>query len=310
MKNRIVKFIVCVLCCLFLSNGTGEACINYDDYSSHYVETENDKGIPYPSVAIQDFRTAVARSPEQLYKARYMHSHANNKSGFKEEQRIAIKQLLTGDISQAIKMFLEIEQKYPGQYSTASNLGTAYELNGNNTDALEWINEGIKRNKNSHWGTEWLHVKILETKIKLEQYPEYLKTNWVIPLPKKSIFGLWDSGTANKNLDQIEWALIYQLTERLVFVKPKDPVVANLLFTYSLIVAERSEDIETAVELLKWSNEYGFNNQELWDRTLAHYQNKVLFEYVALIFNTMFLLIMLYLATLFFKLYRNRKKYP
>jgi hypothetical protein len=47
----------------------------------------------------------------------------------------------------------------------AANLGTALELLGNKEEALHWIREGIRRNPQSHEGTEWLHAKILEAKI-------------------------------------------------------------------------------------------------------------------------------------------------
>jgi len=49
------------------------------------------------------------------------------------------------------------------------DLGTAYELAGKNEPALRWIREGLRRNPNSHKGTEWLHVKILEAKIEQEK---------------------------------------------------------------------------------------------------------------------------------------------
>ena len=308
MRNRIIILTVCVLGFLSVGNLAAKACINDDDHSSHYVPTTNDRGIPFPSIAIQDFNISFNKTPEQLYKERYWSPSSNIKSGFKKDQNNALKELLTGEASKAVEMFLEIEQKYPGQYSTASNLGTAYELSGNNPKALEWINEGIKRNKRSHYGTEWLHSKILEAKINLEKDPEYFKREWSILPSTRTMIGAWDNGSQGKNLDAIEIALIYQLKERLVFVKPKDPVVADLLFTYSWLVAERSEDIKTALELLKWSNEYGFSDQKLLDKTVTRYKNKVLFKNLSAIFYAAFFLIMLYLVTLFFKLDRKRKK--
>ena len=71
-----------------------------------------------------------------------------------------------GEYLRAKAIFIEIENKSPGLYATASNLGTTYELLGQNDLALHWITKAIKINPNSHNGSEWIHVKILEAKIK------------------------------------------------------------------------------------------------------------------------------------------------
>ena len=44
---------------------------------------------------------------------------------------MALYQIMNGEYKQAIKKLLEIEKESPNLYSTASNLGTAYELQGN-----------------------------------------------------------------------------------------------------------------------------------------------------------------------------------
>ena len=83
-------------------------------------------------------------------------------------------------MKEAIELLEELEKKSPGQYAVAANLGTAYELNGDNRKALEWIKKGVERNPESHFGTEWLHVKILEAKIAIEQNPEWLSNHSVL----------------------------------------------------------------------------------------------------------------------------------
>ena len=62
-------------------------------------------------------------------------------------------------------MFLALERRYPGHHETAANLGTALELAGHDAPALQWIRIGIRRNADEHYGSEWLHVRILEAKI-------------------------------------------------------------------------------------------------------------------------------------------------
>lgn len=146
-----------------------------------------------------------------------------------------------GRVPEAIAILEKLEQDEPGMYETASNLGTAYELNGENEKALHWIREGIRRNPDSHFGTEWLHVKILEAKLALAKDPDWLKKNTVLGLDpnKKSLssesHAVFDG--AKINLDEIETALVYQLHERLFFVKPPDPTVADLLFDLERVFA-------------------------------------------------------------------------
>jgi len=67
--------------------------------------------------------------------------------------------------SEALEIYLNIEKLQPNRYATASNIGTIYELMGENKKAHEWISKAIKINPKSHEGSEWLHLKILETKM-------------------------------------------------------------------------------------------------------------------------------------------------
>jgi tetratricopeptide (TPR) repeat protein len=136
-----------------------------------------------------------------------------------------------GDLTPAIEILEAIEKEKPGEYIVAVNLGTAYELAGDNDRALRWIREGLQRNPNSHYGTEWLHVRILESKIALAKDPAWLKTNSVLGLD----FGrdlaptMPTSWPAGKDAAATLHALEYQLSERLGFVKAPDPLTGSLI---------------------------------------------------------------------------------
>lgn len=145
-----------------------------------------------------------------------------------------------GKYDKAIDIFEDIEKSHPGEYIVAANLGTAYELSGNNEKALQWISEGIKRNAKAHLGTEWLHVKILEAKLALTKDPDWLKTHSVLGLnfenearPKMP----WQF-PEGQDLKSVQAALEYQLHERLEFVKPPEPIVGELLGDLANIVAQ------------------------------------------------------------------------
>lgn len=139
--------------------------------------------------------------------------------------------LYRGVTERAIAALEKVEKDKPGEYIVASNLGTAYELAGNNEKALYWIREGLRRNPDSHEGTEWLHVRILEAKIALSKDPDWLKTHTVLgvdfgadPVPASP--AAWPPGQTSLTT---QTALTYQLHERMGFIPAPDPVVADLL---------------------------------------------------------------------------------
>lgn len=134
--------------------------------------------------------------------------------------------IILGKYREAIDLYKKIEKLEPGRYSTASNLGTAYELSGDNTKALHWIRRAVQINHDSHYGSEWIHINILKAKLKGNQYitSTFLIGqdfgNHKIPFSKLS----------GKELFLLKKQLYYQLNERISFVEPKDKIVAVLLF--------------------------------------------------------------------------------
>jgi len=154
----------------------------------------------------------------------------------------AVALILAGNYPKAIRVLTQLEHDKPGLSKTASNLGTALELSGRNTEALHWIQEGIQRNPQDHEGTEWLHVKILETKIALEKDANWLQTHSVLgidfgteELPQAPAQDVRDHLGAPRSLQQTYKAIDYQLRERLKFVSAPDPLVADLYVTQANI---------------------------------------------------------------------------
>ena len=191
-----------------------------------------------------------------------------------EQQRLemelsAIRDILTGNSLGAIDTLLAIEAAHPGIYGTASTLGTAYELAGDNRSALQWIQEGIARNPQSHGGTEWLHVQILHAKIAMETEPAYLAANPIVPYPERpaqEMGELLQRTHINTPSEDVMDALHFQLSERMLFVKPEDPVVADLLHSFSRLEAARYSG-EGEANLLKLARTYGYRDGT--EQTLA-----------------------------------------
>jgi predicted negative regulator of RcsB-dependent stress response len=154
----------------------------------------------------------------------------------------------------AEKIFREIEERWDRAYESAANLGTILEINGKTEEALKWIKKAIQINPQSHNGSEWLHVKILEAKLN----------------PNDTVVGTMLTGVdfgaeaiPTTELDSLALAklqrdLFYQLNERVTFIQPKDQYIAALMFELgnaTLALGNKS----AALEIYEKAKKYGFD---------------------------------------------------
>jgi tetratricopeptide (TPR) repeat protein len=169
--------------------------------------------------------------------------------------------ILQKKYKEALDLYFGIEKTNPNRYSTASNIGTIYELIGENKKALEWINKSIKINPKSHKESEWLHSKILEAKINGEKFytSEFILGvnfgNEKTPISKLD----------KTEIDKLYKSIYFQLNERLSFIKPKEKIVAMLLFELGNISIIRKE-FSNAKEIFKKAKEYGLESEILNER--------------------------------------------
>ena len=148
---------------------------------------------------------------------------------FAERNDYGASLLFAGRFAEAVAVLVELEKDCPGQYATASNLGTAYELTGDLTKALEWLNAGILRNTKSHDSTEWLHVAIVEAKLELKQNPSWLVGHSVL------------DGHRELPTENLQRALEFQLNERLYFIHEDDPVMCDLFYEAALVATDSAK---------------------------------------------------------------------
>ncbi len=240
---------------LTLTFGYSFACLNgaskilrngeilYADYDSN-VPLGHDFNIERAKVIILEI--------DSLYQATKNIDYLSDK---------ALLLIILKEYDKAIKIYLEIEKKNPGRYETASNIGTAYELIGENKKALKWIKKAIEIDTNSHHGSEWIHRNILETKIagdKLVNSMSLLNIDFgndsvpVSTIPKSELGNLYVH-------------LFYQLNERIYFVKPKDKIVAQLLFDLGNL-AYLHDYYKDAIEDYELAMQYGFDENEVKKR--------------------------------------------
>lgn len=268
-----------LLAILLFAVGTADACINVTG-----VTIEGDYrtvGGGESHVDLLRARMLAHPSSKLATLAGGQHDHYELEIDFVANPQAAeidaVRDILTGSYFAAVEKLDALEAAHPGNYSTAANLGTAYELAGDNKKALHWITEGMKRNEDSHYGTEWLHKKILETKIAMESDPDYLKKNHILSFsedrsPDKPYTYEYDGRWFH--YEELLKALHYQLGERMLFVKPKNPVVADLLYSFAVLEAT-TRVLEPAVELLQFAKEYGYHDVVEIDSRMVRYQETI-----------------------------------
>ena len=161
---------------------------------------------------------------------------------------------LKEEYEKAKTIYLEIENSHPGRYSTASNLGTLYELTGQNEEALKWIRKAVKIDPHSHNDSEWIHIKILEAKIKGNHFinSEFLLNmsfgKEAIPITNLS----------QKKLIALRTSLYYQLNERVSFIKTNDKIIARLMFELGNIAVLTNQKAQ-AISIYEIAAKYGFS---------------------------------------------------
>jgi tetratricopeptide (TPR) repeat protein len=136
---------------------------------------------------------------------------------FENENDKALAYMRMGKIDEAINILERLEKEKPGEYNVIANLGTAYELKGENEKALRYITKAVSINAASHRGSEWFHIKILEAKL-LNKNESWWTTHPVLNL-----------ATVKKDPEIIISDIIYQLKERLPFTKKPDLMMAAVL---------------------------------------------------------------------------------
>ena len=144
-------------------------------------------------------------------------------------------ELRVGSKRNAVRLLERLYEKYPNEYNVMANLGTAYEVTGNNERALELLKQAVAVNPASHHGSEWIHINILEQKIKAR--PDYSR---ILDLQAGKDYALWLTGKVyDKPVvpDSLMVQLAYQLHERISFIPAPDPVVGHLLLDFADLVA-------------------------------------------------------------------------
>ncbi|MFY7740685.1 MAG: tetratricopeptide repeat protein [Flavobacterium sp.] len=163
---------------------------------------------------------------------------------------------------EALDVYFQIEKIKPNRYSTASNIGTIYELLGKNKEALYWINKSIQINPKSHKGSEWIHSKILEAKIRGEKY---ITSNFLINLDSDNDRTLAQLSKSKRK--ELINALYYQLNERVSFIKDKDKIIAQLLFDLANLLVIDGNSSDAVIIYIK-AEKYGYSPEKIHNKII------------------------------------------
>ncbi len=241
MLKRILLLIVCLFSLYKVS-----ACINvYRTLLSGEVVHHK---ATHGKVFTRAVDTVELRNKANLYYRSYEES-----GSIKSLSDFAAALIYLGEYKKAKSIYEQIELESPHLYSTASNLGTIYELIGQPDSALVWIRKSLELNPDSHFGSEWIHIKILEFKLS----PSNISTS--------SILGLdFGEDELPENINAYNLSMLinhikHQLRERVVFVKPENKIVGNIYFDYGNVLA-LDRDLEAALESYEEAKEFGFTS--------------------------------------------------
>ncbi len=245
---------------LLVLAGPAMACLNTATSELLHAFDENDK--PAVDLAVVNLKSAHELEPSL--------ETAND---------LAVGWTIVGKYDDAIALLRETETKFPGKSAMiAANLGTALELKGGaDADALDWIREGIKRDATEHAGSEWLHVRILEAKIRLASDPQWLEKNTVLGLdfgtdevPVPPAILPVDKDGKLKGVDELVGHIDYQMQERTKFVKPPDPIVGDMYASAGDLIYAGSDG--SPVNFYQRAVNYGAPRAALVQKRIARFK--------------------------------------
>lgn len=207
MKYRLILLSTCLLLSnlLFPCGNSYRRNTNTDDYlkGSRLESFQFKKGFDQ-SVLLQELNQLTDAISADL-------------NLFENENDKALTYLRLGKTVEAINILERLEKEKPNEYNVIANLGTAYELAGRNKEALDYIKKAMTLNTNSHHGSEWFHIQILEAKLQNKA------TDWWISHP------VLKTSSLSKDPETIISDIVYQLKERLPFTPRPDLMMAAVL---------------------------------------------------------------------------------
>jgi len=208
--------IFCFILCTFF----GYACLN----ESH-VNKSGKYTVDAFHLSESGYHKSHNKTELELYlKNLYAKKNETVEDIFDNKNNIAVTLIKLGRLDEAEKILLDLKKGAPDNYYVTVNLGTLYELQGKNKEALQFIKKALEIDPQSHRGSEWFHVKVLE--FKLKNIPE-------ADFPNQNILDL-----AHPKSTDIKYDISYQLQERIPFTPAPNLMMAKILQEFADYLAD------------------------------------------------------------------------
>jgi tetratricopeptide (TPR) repeat protein len=206
-----MKYILLV--CLVLLSNVSNACLNEEHVTKSGKSTVD-------AFTLGDLRLYKNHNKAELelaIKNLLSEKPVTEENILSTQNSIAVVYIKLGKLAEAEAILLELLKKHPKNYSVTINLGTLYELQGKNSKALEFIKKAVAINPESHSGSEWFHIKILEYKLK--------------NIADNKIAGenILDLYSIKKPATEIAYDVSYQLHERIPFTPAPNLLMAKVM---------------------------------------------------------------------------------
>jgi len=242
--------LIIIIGLLLISYMDGKACINY------YYAVDQQGHLHHMDDLQRPFNTNFNKRLIDS-KLRKLAKQLAKEQDYKLLSDYAVLLLKGGKAKEALAILEQLSRHYPDEYQITANLGTVYEVNGQNEKALTFIKKGIALNPDAHGGSEWIHVKILETKLQLEKDKGYLSSG--------SVLGL---NTEQKADTLVRNQLLLQVRERFPFSPGPNAIMSSLLIDLGDCFASTAS-IEFAKVVYTIAKRYYGADKQLTDNKIA-----------------------------------------
>lgn len=200
-------------------------CVSYACLNESHVNKAGKYTVDAFNLSESGYHKSHNKAELQLYlKNLYAKENETSEDIFDNKNNIAVTLIKLGRLDEAEKILLELKKGAPENYYVTVNLGTLYELQGRNKEALQFIKKALTIDPQSHGGSEWFHVKVLE--FKLKEIPE-------ADFPNQNILDL-----AHPKGTNIEYDISYQLQERIPFTPAPNLIMAKILQEFADYLAD------------------------------------------------------------------------
>lgn len=154
---------------------------------------------------------------------------ASDDDSFQNQSNIAVVLMKLGKAKEALALLKPLIARHPKEYQLNANIGTAYELTGDLENALKYIKKGYQIFPDAHHKSEWIHVKIIEAKIKEQSNPGWLRSHPIVTV--EELVAHMHGREMHPEYRHHHNQLAHQIKTRAPFTPAPNAVIANLALT-------------------------------------------------------------------------------